>query len=231
MLWGSAVKRLALVVVVLACQRSLPAPAPVPPSEAGAPEGAPQEGGVSRPKEAGPDCIDYPDVGVRVFPFDPNPAPAELPLCVPKCHPRMGYAGAGFAQLDQDLPSGPCDDEGSSCGSGLTAGRCGPCRDDSGPGNGYRCTCRGHRWQCTEVSRGAAVCHPPSCLGPTDGGVCYTTTQTATQICACGSCRTLCRTDADCPTGKCHPGQICSAPAGGCPGPDECQAECTGVCE
>ena len=180
-------------------------------------------------------CRDYPDLGFRVFPvLQDDPSYAEgLPLCTPSCHPHLGRAGTALAPSNQDLPSGPCDDEGAACVSALTSDSCGVCRYSGGSGSGYRCACRNHRWQCAIASQGGASCAPPECLAPDGGFVdnCYfTQSRTATQICVCGMCHQLCTKDADCTTGTCQVDTLCIATLG-CSGPDECTSPCTGFCK
>jgi hypothetical protein len=223
---------LLVATAIAGCPRSATTPPPGEPSVQGGDLPRPEAGAAPAGEAGAPGaaaCIDYPDVGYRTFPFDPHPPAESSPPCTPRCHPRLASAGAGVAALDQDLPAGPCDEEGATCGSGLRAGWCGPCLDTGGPGNGYRCACRGHRWQCALISVGGAVCSPPTCLGPGDGGICLSATHTATQVCACGNCRTLCDTGADCPSGVCRPAQVCFPVT--CPGPDECPATCRGLCQ
>jgi hypothetical protein len=172
-------------------------------------------------------CRDYPDVGFRVFPRAEIASTEGLPACVASCSTRRAMAGASPAPLDQDLPSGPCDDEGARCQSSLTAGVSGPCRDVGGPGNGYVCTCRNLRWQCAIAIQGGAIGGGPQCIGvPAD---CFGFTRTTNEICACGLCRKLCTTNADCPSGSCRVDALCFR-SGECPGPDECTAPCTGFC-
>ncbi len=178
-------------------------------------------------------CVDYPDAGYRLFPFDPSALTTSFPGCTPSCHPVLATAGAGQAPLDQNLPSGPCDDEGATCDSAVMAGWCPPCRGAGGPGSGYRCDCVDHLWRCAVRSQGSSGCEPPACLG-LDGGGCPSSqwTTTATQVCACGVCRARCASDAECPSGRCQVAELCFLPDGyTCPGPAECPATCTGFCD
>jgi hypothetical protein len=201
-------------------------------SEPASPQ-ASSDGGLHAYDAGGVACLDYSDAGYRTFPEEPAPSSSDLPLCPPSCHPRTATAGAGTAPLDQDLPSGPCSDEGAACRSGLTAGWCGPCLDTGGPGNEYFCSCQGGAWRCALTSRGLNMCDAPSCIdfgGDADGGVCRDLSLTATQVCACGNCLPRCETNADCDGGTCRVNSLCFA-AASCPGPDECPATCTGVCD
>jgi hypothetical protein len=189
---------------------------------------APEGPGVIHPyNPRGLTCLDYPEVGYRVFPRELDAPAKDWPECTPSCDPRLVAVGGFPFPLDQDLPAGPCEDEGATCRSAVTAGWCGPCRDmGGGPGNGYRCTCREKRWQCAIVSQGAAACGPPACLG----GECRSWTRTDTEVCGCGVCRKLCASATDCPSGRCRVGELCFPPES-CPGPGECSATCTGFCE
>ncbi len=114
------------------------------------------------------------------------------------------------------------------------AGWCPPCLDTGGPGNAYVCTCRSGLWERALTSQGGNICDPPSCLGlPSntgpEAGLCYGAQRTGTEVCACGTCRTLCSSDADCPTGTCHVNELCFPP-NQCPATGDCLAECTGFC-
>lgn len=182
----------------------------------------------------GATCIDYPDVGYRVFPYEASPPAGPFPQCTPACHPRYAdaTAGLGTAPLDQDLPAGACDDDGATCDSPLMAGSCSPCVGVGGPGNGYQCTCRDHRWQCVLTAQGGNVCDPPACLElPADpeAGLCRYAQRFGDEICGCETCRKLCESDADCDTGTCHVGQVCFRPDQ-CPSSGDCLAICTGFC-
>jgi len=174
-------------------------------------------------------CIDYPDAGYRVFPTAPADN-AVFPQCTPSCHPQLAAAGAGDAPLDQDLPSGPCNDEGATCDSGLTAGWCPPCAGIGGPGNGYRCRCANKNWQCALIWQGGSICGPAFCLGVDAGCLSEQWTKMGTKLCVCGVCRNSCTSDADCASGVCLVNQVC-LPPDSCPGPAECPANCTGLCQ
>jgi len=180
----------------------------------------------------GASCVDYPDVGYRVFPIVGGASTGggqSWPVCPLNCTQTMATAGAGVAPLDQALPAGPCDDEGATCNSPLMAGWSPPCTNSGGPGNGYTCVCRSKQWHCADVSQGMNVGDPPACINPSLTPPCGTTTWSTTQVCACGACRDLCSSDAECASGHCIPNQVCRAPSS-CPGPDECAASCTGLC-
>ena len=186
----------------------------------------------------GASCVSYPSTGYRSFPFDPSIQTGQgglgWPTCTLNCNVVLATAGNGQAPLDQALPDGPCDDEGASCNSPLMAGWCGPCANTGGPGNGYTCTCRAHRWQCALGPNGGTnMCDPPSCLtdslmNPQPG--CYQATWSATQVCACGKCKGLCSSDGDCQSGHCNLNQVCQFPDS-CKGSADCRAPCTGLCE
>ena len=180
-------------------------------------------------------CVDYPDLGYRVFPLDLSVAGGKhWPTCTLNCTTVQAVSGAVDSPLDQALPAGPCEDEGATCDSPVMTGWCPPCADVGGPGNGYTCTCRAQMWHCAVTDHGANMCGPPTCVDPSLGNSplasCYQTTWSATEICACGTCRTLCTSDGDCQSGQCSPNQVCRAPDA-CAGPDECPASCTGLCE
>jgi hypothetical protein len=181
----------------------------------------------------GASCVDYPDVGYRVFPLASKSSmggDTSWPICPLNCQQIVATAGAGGAPLDQALPAGPCDDEGATCNSPLMAGWSPPCANAGGPGNGYTCVCRSNQWHCANVSQGMNVGDPPRCISPNSSGTssCQPT-WSATQVCACGVCRDLCSSNAECISGQCIPNQVCRAPST-CPGPDECAASCTGLC-
>jgi len=172
-------------------------------------------------------CIDYPDVGYRIFPHASETR--SWPRCTLSCKVVNATAGAAQAPLDQALPAGPCDDDGATCSSPLMAGWTPPCKNSGGPGNVYVCTCRAHKWHCALSSQGGNVGDLPKCLGTT----CYAT-WTEKDICTCGTCRSLCTSDTDCTSGKCRKDELCfpTSPSGSsCPGPDECSTKCTGFCE
>jgi len=179
-------------------------------------------------------CVDYPDLGYRVFPLDLSVAGGKhWPTCTLNCTTVQARAGTAMSPLDQALPAGPCEDEGATCDSPLMAGWCPPCANTGGPGNGYTCTCRAQMWHCALTDHGASMCDAPTCVDSSAGDSstsCYQTTWSTTEICACGTCRTLCTSDGDCQSGQCSPNQVCRAPDA-CAGPDECPASCTGLCE
>jgi hypothetical protein len=190
---------------------------------------------------SGASCINYPSTGYRIFPFDPSIQTGQggqsWPTCTLNCNAIMATAGDGQAPLDQALPDGPCDDEGASCNSPLMAGWCGPCANTGGPGNGYTCTCRAHKWQCAlGPNVGANACDPPTCLDPSLSAnfpppqSCSQITWSATQVCGCGTCQDLCSSDTDCQSGHCNLTQVCRFPDG-CAGSADCRATCTGICE
>jgi hypothetical protein len=178
-------------------------------------------------------CVDYPDIGYRVFPNEPFVAGQKRwPTCTLNCTTVQSRAGTAMSPLDQALPAGPCEDEGATCDSALMAGWCPPCANTGGPGNGYTCTCRAQMWHCALTSHGVNMCDAPTCVDSSAGDSstsCYQTTWSTTEICACGTCRTLCTSDGDCQSGRCSPNQVCRAPDA-CAGPDECPASCTGLC-
>jgi len=180
----------------------------------------------------GATCVDYPDVGYRVFPNDELSLAGDppWPTCPLDCAQAMA-APASFFPLDQALPSGPCGDEGATCDSPLMAEWCPPCTGGvtGGPSNGYTCTCRSNQWQCAIKGLGTAVCSSPACIVSAPVYQYCSVVWSTSQVCACGVCRDLCTSDADCASGKCNPNQVCNAPAD-CPGPDECMVSCTGLC-
>lgn len=176
-------------------------------------------------------CLDYPYVGFREFPYLLHPPSEVFPTCTPSCHPHIGAAGVSRAPSNQDLPSGPCDDEGAACNSALTSDACGICHYTGGSGSGYLCSCRDHRWQCAITSQGGATCEPPACLLDDPSQRCTDFSRTATQVCLCGKCHELCASNAECQSGTtCQLDEIC-VPSRDCPGPDECTAPCTGFCK
>lgn len=223
------------------------------PSDGGdAPAQGGQDGGGAGAAEAamaqhpyastGAACIDYPVSAYRVFPYD-DPSiqytngVEAWPRCTRLCNTVMPVSGAyQRAPLDQALPAGPCDDEGASCSDGVLNGWCPPCATVGGPGNGYVCVCRGHNWHCSMgPNKGLSMCGMPTCLDPslaiTPNSSCYQTTWTDTQVCACGICRDLCDSDAQCASGRCNLNQVCRPSTDNCTGPDECPAPCRGLCE
>jgi hypothetical protein len=184
-------------------------------------------------------CIDYPTPGYRSFPEDPSIQETNngesWPRCTRNCKTPMPVSGAYLeAPLDQALPAGPCDDEGATCGMGANAW-CGPCANVAGPYNGYTCMCRGHNWHCAvSPIRGMNMCGQPTCIDPSFGippnSFCSKTTWTDTQVCACGVCRDLCDSDAQCPSGHCKLNQVCGS-SQSCQGSGECLVPCRGLCE
>jgi len=211
---------------------------------AGAPDvrGEPTDAGQDGPQDGpsgqhpfvgtGAGCVDYPDVGYRVFPIVSRASMGgdqSWPICPLNCTQTMAAAGTGVAPLDQALPAGPCDDEGATCNSPLMAGWSPPCTSAGGPGNGYTCVCRSKQWHCADVSPGTNVGGLPVCINPSPTPPCGETTWSATQVCFCGVCRDLCSSDTECASGQCIANQVCRAPSS-CPGPDECAAYCTGLC-
>ena len=181
----------------------------------------------------GASCVDYPYVGQRVFPVDPSilpslPAGQAWPSCTLNCTTVMAVAGDGTAPLDQALPAGPCDDEGATCGDGMSGWQ-GPCTNTGAPLNNYGCVCRGHSWHCAIVSQGMNMGTDLSCLAPSCSLIGTAVTWSTAQICACNTCLDLCSSDGECQSGHCNLNQVCQT-SGNCPGPDECLATCYGTC-
>jgi hypothetical protein len=180
-------------------------------------------------------CINYPVSGYRVFPYDPSIRGGRgWPSCTLNCATVRPSYGISDWPLDQALPAGACDDEGATCEYALN-GWCPPCAEVGGPGNGYTCVCRGHNWHCAVTSQGMNQCGGPTCLDPSlmfpTRASCATTTWTATQVCTCDVCGDLCDSEAQCPSGRCKPNQVCRPSSDKCQGPDECPATCRGLCE
>ena len=179
-------------------------------------------------------CINYPESGYRMFPYDPSIGGGRTwPTCTLNCTTVTPIWGpAGLPPLDQALPAGPCDDEGATCGSPVMTGWCPPCTNVGGPGSGYTCVCRASNWHCAVTSPGTNSCGPPQCIDPSLSSPVAScpVTWTDTQICACGICRDLCASDHECPSGHCNLNQVCRTTSASCAGPDECPATCSGLC-
>jgi hypothetical protein len=185
-------------------------------------------------------CLDYPATGYRVFPYDPSVrGDRTWPVCTLNCTTVTHVFGpVGNPPLDQALPAGACEDEGATCDSPVMTGWCSPCANVGGPGSGYTCVCRGHSWHCVVTFPGGNICGPPTCIDPSQTGnmetdTCHnhTTTWSDSQVCACGVCKDLCDSNADCSSGRCNLNQVCQPSSALCPGPDECPAPCRGLCE
>lgn len=172
-------------------------------------------------------CVAFPDVGYRVFPYDAAAGKTTWPTCPLACSAISARAGASTAPLDQALPAGPCDDEGAACTSPLIAGWTPPCKETGGPGNGYTCTCRSHRWRCVLSSQGGAMGEGPRCVDPACD---IASNVSANEVCACGKCYPLCTSDADCKTGTCQENTLRLPLSASCAGPDECATKSTGFC-
>ena len=66
-------------------------------------------------------CVDYPDIGYRVFPNEPFVAGHKRwPTCTLNCTTVQARAGTAMSPLDQALPAGPC----ASCWTSPARNRC-----------------------------------------------------------------------------------------------------------